>query len=372
MKLGMDMTNFKSAHGGGKDEVAYNLLRGFARLGCCKDIVCFCYPELEDTLRAISPELQIRTVPAKTYKRFVLRHWIRFRDGLDLRRQLKTCPVEALLFTNKESPQLRFPVKTFVITHDIQLFRGLGLKGHPKLQLLNLLDRLLIKREFRLRDRIICISDFDRSEVCRFIPGAAHKAVRIYDPICFRDPFGKEEPKRYITALNIQWVHKNIWTLIRAYARIADRVPWDLMLVGKKPSNWEAMARCAEEAGVGERVHFTGFVSRERLEQILAQTRLYVNTSRFEGFGMTAVEMIGWGIPTVVADNTAQREVTQGLCRYYSPTDDPEALAERLLDEVEHPTAREELDLAARRMRESYDYVTVSREYWNLMTGETL
>ena len=111
---------------------------------------------------------------------------------------------------------------------------------------------------------------------------------------------------------------------------------------------------------------------KERLEQILAQTRLYVNPSWFEGFGMTAVEMMGWGIPTVVADNTAQREVTQGLCRYYSPTDDPEALAERLLDEVENPTAREQLDLAARRMRESYDYVTVSREYWKLMTGENL
>lgn len=53
-----------------------------------------------------------------------------------------------------------------------------------------------------------------------------------------------------------------------------------------------------------DRVVFKGFVSDERLLEIIDQTRIYVNASYFEGFGMTTIEMIGRKVPTIVAEST--------------------------------------------------------------------
>ena len=148
--------------------------------------------------------------------------------------------------------------------------------------------------------------------------------------------------KKYITGLNIQWAHKNIITLLRAYAKIMDQTEYDLILVGRKLAAVEEMQKVIAENHMEDRVHFTGYVSQEELDRITAETRIYVNPSFFEGFGMTAVEMMGGCVPTIVADTTAMPETTLGLCRYYGPADDADALARVLLEELENRKVKSE------------------------------
>jgi|GEM_PF-4196503 len=40
--LAIDMSYFSPTHLGGKDETAFNLLRGFEEMGVSKDIICLC------------------------------------------------------------------------------------------------------------------------------------------------------------------------------------------------------------------------------------------------------------------------------------------------------------------------------------------
>ena len=46
MRLLVDLSTFTSDHNGGKDEVAYNLLKGFSQLQLTQSIVCVSRDEL--------------------------------------------------------------------------------------------------------------------------------------------------------------------------------------------------------------------------------------------------------------------------------------------------------------------------------------
>ena len=125
-------------------------------------------------------------------------------------------------------------------------------------------------------DYIVAISNYDKSEMIRFLPWTEMKIKQIYNPIRFLDIDMGESEKRYITALNIQWPHKNVETLVRAYAKIANEVSLDLMLVGNKPKQFEEVESIIHEGNLESRVQCVGFVAQDELEKIIAKTRVYV------------------------------------------------------------------------------------------------
>ena len=51
----IDLDRIEAVHQGGKDEVSYNLLRGFSKLGLTNNILCACRKELVDIIKAIDP-----------------------------------------------------------------------------------------------------------------------------------------------------------------------------------------------------------------------------------------------------------------------------------------------------------------------------
>ena len=207
---------------------------------------------------------------------------------------------------------------------------------------------------------------FAYSVLCAY--WAEKKIERIYDPIYF-DKMGADSAKgnEYLTVLNIQWRHKNAETAIRAYSLIADQISQSLMLVGKVPDDIERLRKLVSELGISDRVVFTGFVSTQELDEIVRKTRIYINASYFEGFGMTAIEMMGRKIPTIVAKNTAMPEVTRGLCHYYGPTDDSNSLAQVILEELQHPQGQEKLDEIAEEVKKVYSYDVIAKQYWEFL-----
>ena len=348
--IAVDLCTFTASHAGGKDEVAYNLLRGWVKHGYYDSFVCICYAELVPVVEGID----------KRINTFVISKKANYKS--ELQKIIDQSGVSCVLFTNKPTPRCKLQIPSAVIPHDVQVFLSDKIPGiHYRCW--GLRSKLSIFLDFYFRDHIIAISDYDKSIMEKNLPWCAAKIHRIYDPIKFISGDSSEQ-KKYITALNIQWKHKNVETLIRAFIKVADKIHYNLVLLGKKPSNYPELEALIVESGLSERIKFTGFISEEELERYISQTAIYVNPSFFEGFGMTAVEMMGKGIPTIVADTTASPEVTLGLCRYYSPANDVEALAYQIEDECTHPTPLDKLSLIAQTVKDKYSYESISEEYW--------
>lgn len=351
--IAIDLCTFTATHAGGKDEVAYNLLRGWVKLGYCDRFVCICHEDLVSVVKNIDERITTCVIPEKAnYKR-------------ELGKIIGKYAIACVLFTNKPTPRCKLQIPSAVIPHDVQVFLSDKIPGiHYRCW--GLRSKLSIYLDFIFRDYIVAISDYDKSTMEKYIPWSAKKIHRIYDPIKFVSGELSTE-KKYITALNIQWKHKNVETLIKAFIKVAGIISYNLVLVGKKPSNHLELEGLIKEFGLSDRITFTGFVSQEELENYISQTAIYVNPSFFEGFGMTAIEMMGKGIPTIVSDTTSLPEVTMGLCRYYAPADDVNALALQIEDEFTNPTSVEDLRSIAQAVKTNYSYESISQEYWQFL-----
>lgn len=63
---------------------------------------------------------------------------------------------------------------------------------------------------------------------------------------------------------------------------------------------------------IGSRVHFTGFLGREKIKDLLAIADVYCMPSVSEPFGLTALEAAQYQIPTVISERSGVAEVLTG------------------------------------------------------------
>ena len=91
---------------------------------------------------------------------------------------------------------------------------------------------------------------------------------------------------------------KNQVQIVRALATGIVSTPCHVFLCGVDTING-CVQKVIEETGLSDRIHLLGFLSKEKLHQVLSQADLNVVASKDEGFGLSIVEAAAHGVPTV-------------------------------------------------------------------------
>ena len=92
--------------------------------------------------------------------------------------------------------------------------------------------------------------------------------------------------------------------LLAALATLTD-LPWRCVCVGTvdlDPGYVDRLARQAREAGIGDRVRFTGSLTGADLDVAYAAADVLVLASRAETYGMVVIEALARGLPVVATD----------------------------------------------------------------------
>jgi len=144
-------------------------------------------------------------------------------------------------------------------------------------------------------------------------------------------------PEKFILYLGSNKPHKNLVTLIEAWAAVQGEAPdYTLAIAGAwLPQHPEPRQR-AQALGIDDRVCWLGSLPGEDLPTLYAAADVFVFPSLYEGFGLPVVEAMACGTPVACANTSSLPEVAGDAAVLFEPTR-TEAIADalrRLLDDA--------------------------------------
>jgi N-acetyl-alpha-D-glucosaminyl L-malate synthase BshA len=158
---------------------------------------------------------------------------------------------------------------------------------------------------------------------------------------------------------------KRVPDVVRAFARIRNKIPAVLVLVGDGPQRPEAVA-AAEELGVKEDVVLLG--KMDTVADLLRCADLFILPSETESFGLAALEAMACGVPVIASRVGGLPEVIDdGVTGVLVDVGDVETMAARgvvLLENKERHAAMRAAAIEAARRFSSEDIVPLYEDLY--------
>ncbi len=185
--------------------------------------------------------------------------------------------------------------------------------------------------------------------------------------------------KKTIVALGRLATNKGYDLLVQAFAVTAKREP-DAILrlsVGGKKKDKQERKILAEikaivaEHGLQKRVKFGSFIKDEDLPDYYRAADLFVLSSRYEPFGMTAIEAMACGTPTVVTVHGGlYRAVSYGRHALFADTFDAEDLGITMMKALRYPKLRDRMKrMGAHKARSLFTWTGIAQQLIGLVEG---
>ncbi len=182
---------------------------------------------------------------------------------------------------------------------------------------------------------------------------------------------------KVILALGRLARNKGYDLLIDAFSVVAPRIPEAVLhlAVGGATLNRHEQAILDElkaqaaALGLADRVKFGGFVADSDLADHYRAADVFVLSSRYEPFGMTAIEAMACGTPTVITTHGGLfRAVTFGRHALYADTFDREDLGISIVKILRHPRLSHRLArMGAHKARSLFTWTGIAQQLTSLI-----
>jgi glycosyltransferase involved in cell wall biosynthesis len=151
---------------------------------------------------------------------------------------------------------------------------------------------------------------------------------------------------------------KGIDILLEAFALVHNSIPNAHLLIVGDGNQLADLQSLALRLGIGDAIIWAGRLSWEEAIGCLGLMDVVAVSSRFEGFGLTAVEAMACGRSVIASRVDGLAEVIQdGVTGCLVPTEDVSAFGEALIDLLKDKERRRTIGIAARlHVEENYSY----------------
>ena len=143
---------------------------------------------------------------------------------------------------------------------------------------------------------------------------------------------------------------KNQFRLIKAYEMLPPELTarYKLVLGGANWSGAGAIRALARSSALSKQILLPGFIPDEDMDEAYRNAAAYVFPSLFEGFGLSLIEAMHYGIPCACSDCSSLGELGRGAALLFEPHD-TEAIAEAMRRILSEPELRAGLANAGRQ-----------------------
>jgi glycosyltransferase involved in cell wall biosynthesis len=329
-------------HGIGRH--AYNLLTTLSRLDPNRRYLAYYHPGYPNTrfnMEVLGERSNVWLRPLRLPL---------YRPGEQLIWPVVLARARADLF---HSPYVVLPlaarVRSVITVHDLIFERHTEYRPRGYLQkFYGPVTRLSTKRA----DVVLTVSEFTRREIQAYYR-VDQKRVRVIGngvESCFRpesDPARLSAvreryglPGRFILTVGAGRPHKNIETLVDAFARLDPSLAPVLVIGGERDLRFaDGVSARVDDQGLATRVVRTGPIREADLPTIYSLAEVFVFPSLVEGFGLPALEAMACGTPVVAANSPAVSEAVGDAALKFEPRD-PCELATRLTAVLTDPGLR--------------------------------
>jgi N-acetyl-alpha-D-glucosaminyl L-malate synthase BshA len=181
---------------------------------------------------------------------------------------------------------------------------------------------------------------------------------------CMRNHFASENEKIILHVSNFRPV-KRLHDVIATFARIVDKTPAKLLLIGDGPERERAFD-LVKKMGLMNRTHFLG--KQNLIEHYYAISDLLLFPSEYESFGVTALEAMSSGLPVVATEGSGLSEVIENaVTGFLRPVGAVDELADAALEILNDPELAKSMAINGRRRAEScFQARNITRQYLEL------
>ena len=272
------------------------------------------------------------------------------------------------VFSGTIVPSIRLPQVSYAM-NPIPMIKGIN---HDAIGLLKVaLQRCGYKKAMGSAAMMVFLSEYMR-QIYRQNSGFREKVSEVVYAGITEDTFKVSErmcelvakkPFQVVTN-SVMASHKGMETLVRVIdcVRRLHKVPVCLLVVGPWPDKaYESkINKLVVELNLKDVVEFTGYTSREDLNQYYAESRLFCLMSRAESFGIPSVEAQAFGLPVVSSNCCAIPEVC-GKGGVYREQNDVQGVALEISNLLTDEKKYKELSEAAKQNAERFHWEKCSK-----------
>lgn len=161
--------------------------------------------------------------------------------------------------------------------------------------------------------RIPCVSKSTAEDFIKFFPFAKRKTFVSYNtiPDTQEDKCLANAAEKFFLIVSTIQPGKNIENSIKAFAHFSNSSvdTFKLIVVGKHGWGGRELYDIPEKMGIAHLVEFMGYIDKSSLNKLYMSAWAVLNLSFYEGFGLSILEAMRYGCPSVVSNTSSLPEV---------------------------------------------------------------
>ncbi len=238
----------------------------------------------------------------------------------------------------------------------------------------------LEKYSFQQADAIITVSNYTKNLIIEKYQIYPDKIFPVYNAIEFKEEYREVKIKKPIRQKIVLFVGRITFQkgpdyFVRAAKKVIEEIQNVKFLMVGSGDMYARMIEMAADLGVGKYFHYTGFIDREKIDEVFKMSDVYVLPSVSEPFGLTVLEALKSGVPVIVSKQSGVAEVVQNAIKvdFWDVEDiarniikllkDPELKQEILTKTLTEDLQKLSWEESAKRVEEVYEYVLKKKQY---------
>lgn len=189
-------------------------------------------------------------------------------------------------------------------------------------------------------DHIITVSNLTRKTVIEKYGINPEKVTTVHNAV---EPLNEElrsikyekGKDKVVTFLGRITMQKGPEYFVEAAARVLQKTQNVRFVMAGSGDMWNKMIRLAARRGIADKFHFTGFLKGRQVYEMLAASDVYIMPSVSEPFGISPLEAMQMGVPSIISKQSGCAEILDNVIKidYW----DIEAMADAIYAIIKYP-----------------------------------